>query len=247
MIGGKFTFLVSATLLGAAMTVAISTAPSGFTQARAGAFRDRTAGFRITAVGKQRTAWVSRVAEALEKVEPRVDRDFHVSPTRLTVRIYASHGDFGDELFRLEGVRPQSPVDNMGNVVHHLLPVGPNERNLAHSLAHVYTESVLDRLSHNSSDREPDPAWLYDGLAELEAGMVTHSLTCRLFSDRMLPALVSSPEEWWRVRGGPLAGVEYCQAEARAAEIVRHQGWRTVTRLLRRASSWQAFARSLGV
>ena len=64
---------------------------------------------------------------------------------------------------RLEGVGLEGPADRTGNIVHGLMPIFPPVRQPRHALAHIMTEWVMDGLTHNTSNHEPDPSWLYGG------------------------------------------------------------------------------------
>lgn len=187
------------------------------------------------------------ILRALNQVGPAIESDFGTSMTTVSLRIYGTHASFGRELRGLQRVEPEGSGDNMGNVVGGILPMGPGVRYLRHTLAHVYTEWVMDKLNRNVSDREPSPAWLYDGLAEYVANQVSRPMYCRL-RGRTLISLreLSQPTSWWRIRATPLQGAEYCEAERAAAQIVRARGWGRLVRLLHRSRSWAEFAQVVG-
>ncbi|HZT97971.1 MAG TPA: hypothetical protein VFB34_14145, partial [Chloroflexota bacterium] len=202
---------------------------------------------KIREMGQVSAERLMHIRQVLARVESRVDHDFGVArPVALTAIVYARHQAFGTELHHLEGLGPQSSIDNMGNDVHGLLPIGPYVPSLPHSLAHVYTEAVLDRLTHNLSDRQPDPAWLYDGLAEVEAGRLTGPLLCTGPHHVDFPlATIAHPRSWWKIRGGPFGDQVYCEAAEAASGIVSRWGWRDIVLLLHRARSWPGFAATL--
>jgi len=173
-----------------------------------------------------------------------IDADFppHGHPV-ITLRFYATHAGFAAALHRLEGVWPQRQGDNVGNIVGTVLPLGPDSGLLTHNLAHVYTEWVLDRLTGNAVDRQPSPAWLYDGIAEYEADRRGAPVPCRLTGGYVVPMLqLVSPRDWWRVRGTIYQGLAYCEAEDAVSRIVRRIGWVRLRELLQGRATWNRFA-----
>jgi hypothetical protein len=190
---------------------------------------------------------VALVRQTLVHVRPLIDLDFGVRDhPLLTVHIYASHQAFGRALHRLEGVWPQGDMDASGNVVHGVLPLGPPNAYLRHNLAHIYTEWVMDRLTHIVRDRQPSPAWLYDGIAEWEADRRSQSPPCHMLEPYLLPLdSLRSPQSWWRMRGGPLGGVAYCEAKTAAAALIDRVSWARTRQMMRASGSWTVFARKL--
>jgi hypothetical protein len=192
---------------------------------------------------------IQSVRATLAAIRPRIDADFAVAgrPT-LTVDVFASNSAYARTFHRLEGLWPEGRQDTTGNVVHGVMPIGPPNAYLEHNLAHIYTEWVLDRLTHNTDDRQPSPAWLYDGIAEWEADRVGTPLSCHLTTPYVLPlASIASPRQWWATRATIFGGLEYCEAESATARLVDRTGWDRLVTLLHRAGSWQRFARDLGV
>jgi hypothetical protein len=188
------------------------------------------------------------IAREFGAVRREVDSDFppHVQPM-ITLRFYASHIAFAAALYRLEGVWPERRGDNVGNIAGDVLPLGPHPGLLRHNLAHVYTEWVLDRLTGNDVDRQPAPAWLYDGIAEYEADRRAAAVPCRLNGGYVVPlGQISAPKDWWRVRGGIYQGLEYCEAEDAAARIVKRVDWARITAILSEHPSWERFAGDVG-
>jgi hypothetical protein len=202
---------------------------------------------RIVAEQGVPIAVVRRVQGDLMRIQPLVDADFPAHrQTRLTVRLYRSHASFARALKQLEGIEPEGSGDALGNVVHGILPLGPPNSFLEHNLVHVYTEWVLDQLTLNRSDRQPNPAWLYDGLAEWEADRRGAPLPCRLTGTYPLPLkAIAAPDQWWTTRAGINAGLEYCEARVAAGRLIRRAGWNTVRRLLSTHPSWHDFAARL--
>ncbi|MGH2410607.1 MAG: hypothetical protein ACRDGS_09590 [Chloroflexota bacterium] len=186
-----------------------------------------------------------RVSKLLPRLSKRIDSDFHVRPTgQLTVVLYSSHTAFARAMFRNERLWPQGRLDNVANVTRSVLPLGPAIPRLAHSLAHVYTEWILDRLTHNSSDRQPNPAWLYDGLAEWEADHASRPVACSIPAAYPLSlASLASPERWRALRSGALGGLEYCEARTGAGRLISRVGWPRLIHLLHASHSWHGFVR----
>jgi hypothetical protein len=183
----------------------------------------------------------------LRRLSTAIDRDFGVPTRHFSVRIYSSHDRFARELVATEHLRPQGSGDNTANVVRGILRLGPTSGGDTHRLAHVYTEWILDRLTRNSSDLQPRPAWLYDGLAEYEANRVSGVAVCRRTEQISLPlSRLVSPSSWWRIRGSPFGPLEYCEAEAQVEKVVSHVLWKTMLECLRASGSWLRFARSVG-
>jgi hypothetical protein len=185
----------------------------------------------------------------VEREAAAIDADFSEKwPPPLVIRLYASHHAFGRELHHLEGVWPEGAGDNTGNIVRGTLPLGPWTPRLAHSLAHIYTEWLMDRLTGNADDRQPSPAWLYDGIAEYEANRRSPPSVCALHGQYPLPLSdLQTRGQWWAIRAGPLEGFEYCEAEDAAARIIRRVRWTEVVRLLRSSGSWERFSTALGI
>jgi hypothetical protein len=187
------------------------------------------------------------IASEFARLRDVINADFpaHAWPA-ITLRLYATHAAFAAELHRLEGVWPEGRGDNTGNIVNNILPLGPHPGLLTHNLAHVYTEWVLDRLTGNTGDRQPSPAWLYDGIAEYEAGRRGAPVVCRLTYGYILPlAQIASPASWWRIRAGIEQGIEYCEAGDAAGRIIARLGWQRVEALLARHPTWAQFAHEL--
>jgi hypothetical protein len=206
----------------------------------------RRVGFNVVAAPGVSRGWIAKVSNALRSIQPKVDHGFRVAMPKLTVHFYSTHAAFGATLHRLEGVWPQAGWDNAGNIVAGVLPLGPPFLGIRHRLAHIYSEWDFDRLTHNPADLEPWPAWLYDGLAEVEAQRIAPEL-CRLHGVMPLRlASLADPREWWRVRGTAHAGLEYCEAETAAARVVARVGWPGVVRAMHRAASWRQFAMRVG-
>lgn len=202
--------------------------------------------FQMVKPSSMPSVWPDRILHALGSLSAPIDRVFKVSMPVLRVHVYPSHSAFAQSLHGQTGLWPEGLGDNLGNVVEANLLVGPSLLYLRHRLAHVYTEWVLDTLTNNWSGAEPRPAWLYDGLAEIEAQDVASMPGCRLHGRWILPLSgLASPRQWWRIRGSPLAGVEYCEAESAAGRIVRRLGWERLVGLLRQAHAWQDFARGV--
>jgi hypothetical protein len=206
------------------------------------------AGVRIWMQPGVESGDAERIATDFARLRSAVDADFpaHAHPA-ITLRFYGTHAAFAAALHRLEGVWPERAGDNVGNIVGNTLPLGPDAGMLVHNLAHVYTEWVLDRLTGNAADRQPDPAWLYDGLAEYEADRRSSPVPCRLTGGYVVPlAQLDTPVDWWRVRGTIYQGLEYCEAEDAAAHIVRRIGWTRIERLLGLHPIWAWFASEVG-
>ena len=183
----------------------------------------------------------------INEVVPRVDEILDVSPRPFKVSVYGSERKYAQVLRASQGETPAGSWDASGNIVRGFLPVEADLGEVKHHIAHVYSEWVFDGETHNSSDEEPDPAWLYDGLAEVIAERVAPTGSCRLrgFHPLSLTAL-SSPTNWWRVRTVGGGGMEYCEARLAARHIVDRLGWRTLDWKLHVAASWPQFSRSLG-
>ncbi len=193
------------------------------------------------------TTTVDLVTNELVRVRPLIDADFNVHDRPLlTVRLYATHSAFARALHRLEGVWPQGAEDTSGNVVHGILPLGPVNAVLPHNLSHVYTEWVMDRLTGDTSDRQPDPAWLYDGIAEWEADRRSVPVPCSLSGAFPLTlSSLASPAHWWATRAGIFGGLEYCEARDGAARLIARVGWQHLVRLLQTMHNWNRFSRAL--
>lgn len=187
------------------------------------------------------------VTTDLRAQQPVIDADFGIRRApRLVARLYATHRAFAAVLHRSQGVWPQGRQDDLGNVAGNTLPIGPHPPYLTHNLSHVYTEWLLDRLTHNRSDRQPSPAWLYDGIAEYEADRRGGALPCRIPGTFPLPlSSLASPQQWWRIRATAFGDLAYCEARIAAERLITRVGWDRVARLLRRDVSWPAFAARL--
>ncbi len=191
-------------------------------------------------------AHAKTTARILSKLSRTIDRDFRVRARRLKVRMYSSHLAFARELLRTEHLWPEGIGDNTSNIVRGVLRLGPGAGRDKHRLAHVYTEWILDRLTHNTSDLQPRPAWLYDGLAEFEADRVAGTAMCRRTGDVSLPlSRLASPASWWKIRGTPFGPLEYCEAESRVSRLLSHLSWDTVLHRLETSGSWTRFARRI--
>jgi len=184
---------------------------------------------------------VRTVLRELAFLQPRIDRDFRIASSPLRIELLPTHRSFARALWHLQWLRPQSPLDNMSNVVRSRLLIGPEEpAYLHHNLAHIYTEWVLDRLTDNRSDALPRNPWLYDGLAEYEAyryapsGMRCSTRVGSLFD----VTTIHSPRRWLALRAGPLGSLEYCLAYLRVRTLARRDGWNRMIRLLRRQHNW---------
>jgi hypothetical protein len=188
-------------------------------------------------------AWeTAAVAREFMPLVLQVDRDFSVRPRPFVVRLYPTQARFAAALYKLEGVHPQGEWDTDGNVVHGVLPLGPDPLDSPHRMAHIYTEWVFDGLTHNQSDAEPDPAWLYDGLAEVEASRVAPVGPCTLRGHFVFPKSdLVTPAQWWKARGSGLAAWEYCEAHVWAQAVVNRVGWARTVYLLKHSRSWSRF------
>lgn len=190
------------------------------------------------------SGWKHYVLNVLRSDAPRIERNFDVQMPFLTLRFYATHREFGEALRKFEGESPQGGWDNLGNVVNDVLPVGPLFLEARHRLAHVYAEWVFNDLTHNTLV-EPRPAWLYDGLAELEAQRMSPE-KCELRGHMPLAlSELSAPRNWWRVRGTGEASLEYCESETAAESLVKRYGWTSMVRRMKASTSWANFAQRL--
>lgn len=203
---------------------------------------------RIVDVGKVSPRWNATVRRSLEKVSPRIESDLHVTMPRLTVRLYGNRPLFSRAVKGADGLRPAGLWDTAGNVVDNTLILGPSLSWTRHRLAHIISEWIFDRLTHNVSDAEPRPAWLYDGLAEVEAQRVTPRLTCTLHGHMPLSlSRLANPHEWQTIRTTSLIWLEYCEARTAANHVITRIGWTDMISDLHNASSWAAFAVAVGV
>jgi hypothetical protein len=218
-------------------------AGSGTRQPRAAS----AASLRIQAQPGVSARTISLVRSNLLYLRPRIDTDFGVRDYPiLLVRLYASHRAFAHALHTLEGVWPEGDADTSGNIVRGVLPLGPPNAYLRHNLAHTYTEWVLDRLTHNRSDRQPNPAWLYDGIAEWEAARRTAPLPCHLSGPYPLQlSSLTTARQWWRTRAGIYGGLAYCEAADEASRLITRVGWPTTRMLLHQSRGWSQFSRVL--
>lgn len=197
--------------------------------------------------GKPAAVQERRTLLLVRHVAVAVARVFHQAPRGLTLHFYVSQAGFSRALFRSEHLWPQNSGDDTGNIVYGVLPLGPQVGANSHRLAHVYTEWVIDGLTHNRTDRQPSPAWLYDGLAEYVANHVGGVALCRgTTSIPLALRSISAPSDWWRIRGGPFGPLEYCKAESQVQQIVSRLGWARVLELLTHSGSWRRFASSVG-
>jgi hypothetical protein len=200
---------------------------------------------KITLEGSVSENWLADIRAGLQSARSEAQLNLHVSMGALIVRVYPTHLLFARALHRLDDSWPQAFWDNASNVVDGVLLLGPRFPGVRHRLAHVYAEWAFDRLTHNTNDAELRPAWLYDGLAELEAQRVERT-PCDLHGHRPLPlAVLAAPRQWSRRRATALAGVEYCEAQQAAARVVARVGWSRVVRRLHQSSSWAEFAGSV--
>ena len=185
------------------------------------------------------------IRDSVTEVIPRVDGLLHESFRPFMLRLYGAFPSFSAALQRADGLKPQGSWDTSGNIVRGVLVAMPGARQEVHRFAHIYTEWVLDRLTNNKADREPSPAWLYDGLAEVVADRVS-PVSCRLGGWRPIAlGSLSSPAQWLSLRGSGAAGLEYCEAEIAARHVVRRLGWNGLVRNLHRAASWSDFAHAV--
>lgn len=209
--------------------------------------REGSNGIRIvTQAGVEKSRRVLILTE-LGEIRQSVDADFGMtSRPLLVVKVFATHAGFARALYDLDGVRPEGTGDTVGNVVNATLPLGPPNSFLRHNLAHVYTEWILDRLTHNSADRQPNPAWLYDGIAEWEADRYSDPLPCSLHGayPLALTAIASEPQ-WWHTRAGLFGGLEYCEAKLAAQHLIHRVGFSAVRALLHSSGSWTRFVHAL--
>lgn len=202
---------------------------------------------RIRAASGVPASTLQRVRGTVFRARRAVDRDFPPHGDGiLTIRLFATQVAFARALRRQQGIAPQGPSDALGNVTYGTLLLGPPNALFRHNLAHVYTEWVLDLLTHNRSDRQPDPAWLYDGIAEWEASRVAGSLPCSIPGAFPLPlhSLVTA-RQWLSVRGTVNGGLEYCEAQLAAGRLIHRVGWTRVRFLLAHSGSWAGFAANL--
>jgi hypothetical protein len=193
----------------------------------------------IDGPSKRADAVASRI---LGVVLPQVDAILGVAPTPFAVRVYPTFAAFSAALKRLQDVSPDGDWDSAGNIVHGFLPLAPDVSQAKHRYAHIYSEWVFDRLTHNTTDREPNPAWLYDGLAEAVANRVAPDGLCRkrglfLVSLRTL----ANPSVWASIRAEGGGGMEYCEATIGANRIIAHLGWQRVINWLKHAPTWGVF------
>ena len=202
----------------------------------------------IVDVGKVSPRWNATVRRSLERVGPRIESDLHVTMPRLMVRIYGNRPLFSRALEGADGLRPAGSWDTAGNVVDDGLVLGPALSWSEHRLAHIIAEWIFDRLTHNVTDSEPRPAWLYDGLAEVEAQRVVPSLTCLLHDKMPLPLQsLAAPRQWLSIRNTSLIWLEYCEALVAAGHVIARIGWVRLVSDMHHASSWAAFAHGVGV
>lgn len=197
---------------------------------------------RVSASSTSDSRWVSSVISVINREAPIIEHRFHVHMPILWLRFYATHRAFGRDLHSAEGVEPQAGWDNLGNVVSGTLPIGPRFLEARHRLAHAYSEWVFDRVTHNH-DLEPQPAWLYDGLAELIAQSISRE-TCELRGHMPIPiSRLSSARIWTKIRGTAQASLEYCEAETAVKNLVKRIGWALIVEDMHDSTSWADFAR----
>lgn len=234
-----------AVIVGAYEWTAIATSGRGFSHSQVltstATYRDS---IRIVESSSGSEKFGRAVLRMLSTISTSLDQQFHVRGTTLTVRLFGTHRGFGLALHRSQGVWPQGGWDNAGNIVAGVLPLGPYLGNANHRLAHIYAEWLFDRLAHNKSDREPDPAWLYDGLAEVAADRLTSTEACQLHGQYPIPLReLAEPRAWWQIRGSPRATLEYCEATIKTEQMVRCAGWNAIVADLHHSTSWANFYR----
>lgn len=208
----------------------------------------RASGVTVRGVTPALTGQANMVAAVLTSVRPHIERDVDVRLGRWAVDLYADHASFAAALRRQQGTSAQSDEDNTSAIVRGHLLLGPSSPGyVRHDLVHVYTEWALDRLTGNRRDALPANPWLYDGIAEYEAyRYVSSGLPCR--ANIPLPFSVialRTPDQWLRMRGGPLVALEYCAAYLQARGLIEREGWIHVLETIHRYG-WQKAGALLG-
>jgi hypothetical protein len=171
-----------------------------------------------------------------------------VYPPGLTVELFATHRSFAGALWAQQRQRPQTDTDNSSSIVRNTLLLGPLPAPyLWHNLAHIYTEWIVDRLTHNVSDALPSDPWLYDGLAEFEAyRYAPEGLTCSATASPIVDVRqIRTARQWLALRAGPLGPITYCLSYVRVRTLVAHAGWKCIVTALRDARGWPAAAARL--
>jgi hypothetical protein len=179
-----------------------------------------------------------------------IGHDFGVYPPKLTVELFATHPAFTQALWSQQHQRPQTTTDDSSSIVKNTLLLGPlPPAYLWHNLAHVYTEWIVDQITHNSSDALPSDPWLYDGLAEYEAYRYAPSgFTCSGGPSPILDVTkIRTARQWLALRAGPLTSVVYCLSYLRVRALVAHAGWKCVVSALHDPRGWTGAAARLSV
>jgi hypothetical protein len=199
--------------------------------------------------GVQRST-IQGVAAAVRQSGARIARDLGTRPPTLHVRIFATHHAYTVALWSFQRQRPQTPSDDSSAIVDATWLLGPLPTTyVPHTVLHVYTEWLLDRITGNRRDQLPPNTWLYDGLGELEAYRYGPSVTpgiATCHGTASFPIDITAirrPAAWLAMRAGPLSSIGYCLAYGRVRSLVRTVGWTCLVKNLHRAHFWSSVPR----